>query len=184
MSVRRLSAACIAFLGLCVIGIGTILGMSGGMIEDTIANSRKIEVMFLSVSSYVDNFREKEGRLPTASEFDSWKLRQPDGVYSVRNVYLDSPNNSEEIVRQFSRPSSGSYLLTYWRGEWFEHYASWAKKSTLVFDKRAYHVLGSSIADGFAAAGFGVVLLAFAGWLWRRPTMRPNGRAANGAPLS
>ena len=170
--IRRLFAIVVGLAGLFVLAMAAILAASDEDVEQTIANSRQIESMFTTVASYIDDFRKKEGRFPNVAELDYWKHAQPRDAYSVHEVFLESPGISKDLIQQHGMPPQGAYVLAYWRGEWFEYYASWARKTTLVFDKRSYYVLGSSIADGLAIATFAVLLLVLAGWLWRRPVLQ------------
>lgn len=103
--------------------------------EEIIIHNRKIAAAFDAGSDFVERFRQTQGRVPTDTEFHEWASAQP-----------------------------GTYALEYWRGEWFEYYASWARASTLTFAARNYYISGSSTGDVMIAV---VPLFALGTLTWK-----------------
>jgi len=118
-------------------------------VNHTIERSRTIETGFRDAADYIQNFQTTQDRLPSKSEFSEWSSRFPEHVDSPRHFDLESrvDHFPEEVIKKFGPAKGGSYLLSYWRGEWTEYYASWANRSTISFDARRYYFLGSNFAD-------------------------------------
>lgn len=172
MVFRRLVAAATALLGITAVLMAIVWGTSDRSIEETIASSHRIEAVFKATAAWVDDFKRREGRLPSPTEFAAWKATQPAGAYGFEHVHLIPPGDAGDLQRTFAAAPPDGYALAYRRGEGFEYYASWIKASTLALDKRDYHLVGSGIADGLLAALAGVLLLAAARHLWRSPRLR------------
>jgi hypothetical protein len=143
----------------------------GGGVQHTVANAREIEKAFGAAAAFADGFIQSNGRLPTEPEFLAWAVTQPESVHSARTFqFLTSPSQfPPEVVQRFGRPVPNSYLLQYWRGEWFEYYASWAKASTLELDPKSFYLLGSPIADGTALLALAILIAAVAKGVWPPP---------------
>ncbi len=143
----------------------------GSGVEHTVANAREIERAFGQASAFVDGFSQSHNRVPTEQEFSVWAATQPEGVHSARTFqFLTSPSQfPREITQKFGTPTPNSYLLQYWRGEWFEYYASWAKASTLELNPKSFYLLGSPIADGIALLALGLLVAVVAKGVWPPP---------------
>ena len=118
----------------------------------------------------IERFRATNFRLPTPQEF-SGAFHQ--GRYQV---VLEYPPYSEEVLRRFGPPTGDAYLLTVWRGEWTEYYASWRKLSSITQNRADYYILGSPWAER-TLFGLGAVLFLVAArgaWPARSPRVRPN----------
>ena len=179
---RQTLATMIACGALLALVFAIVAGSSSQMIEHTIENSRSILSCFEEGARYVNAVRQATGRLPDSSPFT---VSIPRGAGTREcQLFLDKPPFEGETASIFGPAPADAYLLSYWRGEWFEHYASWADRSTLVFEPRSYYLLGSGIADAAAGVLVALSLLAVARLVWRRPTTRCSGRTASGAPLS
>lgn len=170
MIFRRLVAACSALIGFACLCLAAVWGTSDRMIEETIANSHRIEALFKTTAAWVDDFKRRHGRLPAPSELEAWKATQPKGTFSVEHVHLIPPGEAGDLSRPFAAAPPGAYVLSYWRGEGYEYYASWIPASTLMLEKRQYHITGSGILDGLVAAVVGALLIAAARRVW--PTRR------------
>jgi len=166
------SIAVVAVLFVCVAVLEMFFWRAG--VEHTIANAREIERAFGEASAFVDGFTKSHGRLPAAPEFSAWTATQPESVHSARTFYLlTSPSQfPDEIIQKFGKPVPHSYVLQYWRGEWFECYASWAKTSTLELDPKAFYLLGNPVVDGIALLTLGLLLAAIARGIW--PSSTPS----------
>lgn len=174
----------IAALLLCL-AIAEVLAWRG-VVEHTIENAREIKQAFGQASVFVDGFIQSHNRLPTEQEFSAWTSTQPEGVHSARTFQLlTSPSQfaDDEIVKKFGPPAPNSYLLKYWRGEWFEYYASWAKASTLELNPKSFYFFGRPIADGIVLLSLGLLFAAFAKGAWPPPNPSFQ-RTAAGARLA
>ena len=160
----------VAALLLCL-AIAEVFAWRGG-VEHTIKNAREIEQAFGQASVFVDGFIQSHNRLPTEQEFSAWAATQHEGAHSARTFQLlTSPSqfSDEEIVQKFGPTTPNSYLLQYWRGEWFEYYASWAKASTLELNPKSFYFLGSPIADGIVLLVLGLFFAVVAKGIWPPP---------------
>jgi hypothetical protein len=153
----RRVAAVVAFV------LGGVLLLIGGLttseepIKRTIAHNRQIEASFQLTAGFVTAFQKTHQRLPTRTELDDWADRYPDRPYTPRGMFLsEAPNNP------------GGFVLSYWRGERHEHYASWSGRSTLEFDPKKYYKLGSPLLDALAFLGAGLAALIFGFFTWPR----------------
>lgn len=159
---------------LVVVGV---LYLAGGflLIPHTIENGRAINKSFSVASSWIDSFAQRTGRLPTQQEFNVWAVSQPEQVYGVKNLkpIVSASEFPRQVVESFGQPSTGSYVLELWRGEWFEYFASWARAST-VDDTRGLY--GSTAAISALLIAIGLALRQLSRKC--RPTERSSGRAA------
>jgi hypothetical protein len=163
------------FLGM-IASIGLILGFLYALTADnsvsgTIGHSRSIEASFQKAIAFVENQKKVNGRLPTLDEFKSWSEKFPDQPFSPKGIRFIESSFPQEAIDKFGSPTSEAYLLAFWRGEWDEYYASWANKSTLQFDPRTYHVLGSGVADGAIVIILSALFLVMAIKLWSHKLM-------------
>jgi hypothetical protein len=159
--VRRVFVAVPLFvIGIVLIGYGTIMLLSNSLIDHTLENSREIQAAFGSTRTYVDSWIAQHGTLPTEAEFQAWTAQQPERVHSARFMELITGEFPEEAIKKFGPAPAGSYLLSYWRGEWTEYFASWAHKSSLEFDRTRYFAFGSAFADFVVFAGSGAGIFA------------------------
>jgi len=169
MLFRRVLAAAAALLGALAAAMAVVWGTSDQRIEQTIAEGARIDAVFRSAAAWIDDFRRRERRLPSAAEFDGWKAMQPHGAPSGRHLALVPPGDAGDLKRPFAAAPPGAYVLAYRHGDWSEYYASWIKASTLVLDKRSFHLTGSGLGDGALAAAVAAALLFIAARMWRKP---------------
>ena len=120
---------------------------------------------FSSAASWINDYVDSNGRLPSGSEYETWAASQSEEFYGVQSIYMLGPSSADfyqEAIDAFGPPpaSSHSYVLATWMGEWNEYYASWAGKSTLNDSPEFY---GAVIALGafFLLAACGCGYLAF-----------------------
>jgi hypothetical protein len=114
--------------GLLFILIGIFIGLTS---IKTIQHSQQILADFQKAAAFVDSFKDSKHRLPTQKELDGFF-----GGYKIDlNLELAGEQDKPEFVT--AKPV-GSYVLSYWRGEWNEYYAGWNKQTTLVFDRNLY----------------------------------------------
>jgi len=164
---RKLGAILLLILAIGWFALGALYLVVGrSAIRDTVAHSREIQSSFVQAANYVDQFRAKHAQLPTPSEFSRWAEAHSNSAYSVSGVSLFTTNELPDRQALGAVPP-GSYMLGFWRGEWWEFFAGWSRKSTLEFDESAFYVSGGFWGDitGYLAIEL-VLLLA---WAWLRP---------------
>ncbi len=125
-------------------------------VGDTVKHSRMIGAAFDEAADYVDWFRVTNDRLPSKEEFSAWAQTQPKGAYSVDGVsiWLTPP-----VEHDLGPVPPGSYLLGFWRGEWYEFFAGWSRETTLELDPNVFYLLGSFWGDLAAWILLGITLL-------------------------
>ncbi len=164
-------------VGIALLGYGTLTLLSNSLVDHTLDNSRQIQTAFESARTYIDSWVAQHGTLPTETEFQSWAAQQPETVHSARFIQLMNGHFPEEAIKQFGPAPPDSYLLSYWRGEWMDYYSSWARKTSLEFDRARYFAFGSSFVDFLVFAGSGAAIFAFGLLAWNRspnPSLEPT----------
>lgn len=167
---RKGTAVVLGAAGLATAAAGLIVFTSSAPINETIAHSRKINRTFTNGVKFVEEWKKAEGRLPSASEFVKWRSQQPNETYGAQHLEFSTRDFPPEAIARFGSPTEGGYLLTFWRGEWNEYYASWANRSSLLFDPAAYFFLGSRWRDLIAFGTAAVFLVLAAIVMWPRRT--------------
>jgi hypothetical protein len=114
-------------------------------IERTIARSREIEAHLVETAKYLEAYSSKFGRLPSDQEAEVWKRQAPDSALRGATWWSGPPFESEAVERLGApQPAHvNPYVISYWRGEWREYYASWNGKTSLTFESSSYYALGS-----------------------------------------
>lgn len=99
---------------------------------------------------FIDNYLEKNKRLPTKEEFDKWQMEyfslekeisinnkidsliKTNPQWALRIDYYTSPKSfPKEVIESYCKnDSKNSYVLSIWRGEWDEYYISWINHYT------------------------------------------------------
>jgi hypothetical protein len=156
--------------GLAAAAAGIVVFSSADAIQETLSHSREIQRAFTSAVRFVEVWQKAEGRLPSASEFVTSRSQQADETYGVQHIELSTRDFPSEVTARFGSPPEGGYLLTFWRGEWNEYYASWADRSSLSFDPAAYFFFGSKRRDLFAFGTAAITLGLAALAIWPRRT--------------
>jgi hypothetical protein len=174
----------IASKGLMLVAIGWLvlgalyLGISRPAITETVAHSRQIQAAFVHSADYVDSFRAERGRLPTANEFSTWEEAQPDVAQAAGSVTLFNSNLLPER-HDLGMVPPGSYMLGFWRGEAWEFFAGWSRKSTLVFEEGAYYFSGSLSGDILAWLATWLVLTIASIWIGPYRSFKRLSRSAS-----
>jgi hypothetical protein len=140
------------------------LGIGKHAIADTVVHSRQIQSAFVHAADYVDAFHVRHGRLPNGKEFSTWEESQPDVARAAGSVTLFNSNLLPESHNLGLVPP-GSYMLGFWRGEGWEFFAGWSRKSTLVFDEGAYYFSGSLLGDVVSWLAIWLVLTIASIWI-------------------
>ena len=163
---------------ICLIGLA-VFALAAMIVAVSLPHEIKRNITlahsFASAASWIDEFVDSNGRLPSESEYEAWAASQPKDFYGVQSIHILSPSSFgfyREAIDALGPPpsSSRSYVLARWMGEWNEYYASWAGKSTLNNSPEFY---GAVIALGafFLLAACGCGYLAF---FRLRPTSAPK----------
>ncbi len=179
MKVLRLA---LASLALCVGTIASLIALLfalGPGVAETVEHSKELARTFNVAGEYVTSFKRQFGRLPSSQEFEKWASSFPSRPYSSPNgMTLESPPFlNEELTKQFGTPPEGSYLLVYWRGEWYEYYAGWVNRTSLELDESKYYALGNKLLDAGAVFVFAVLALYCGYRIWPNRTFH---RTASG----
>ena len=151
------------------------LASSGkGIYDRTIANAREIQSSFLAAATHIDAQIIATGALPTPQGFETWASAFPSRPHSINGMHLELPPFDAELVKQFGQPPANGYVISYWRGEWMEHYISWTKQSTLVLDRSAFFWFGSQLIQviTMCVIALALAIAAFATWP-RKPRPQP-----------
>jgi hypothetical protein len=142
--------------------IGALFLASNSGVESTIESSREIAATFGSAHAFVEGWRSDTGNLPTEAQFQQWASGQSERVYGPHGLSYSTKTYPAEVAGHYGPAPPDAYLLSVWRGEWFEYDPSWSSDSSLIFDKSRYFFLRSATADAAAAAGLGASLLLMA----------------------
>ena len=136
------------------------------LILHSIENNNKIEQVFLEARTYIDNYKSKNKAYPSVQEFNNWASSLPNksSGYSIIELSYSLGNYPEEVISIFGEPSTNQhYLLSFWRGEWFEYHASWNEKGALPKDISDYYHFGTEAKDVsvFLFLSFVLVIMAW-----------------------
>jgi hypothetical protein len=174
MKIVRIVSACIAFfVGALALIFGLLHTFGPSLASKTIEHNKQIEQSFRLASHYVSTFKETNGRLPSKQEFEDWASGHPSTPYSIPNgMWIEVKPFPDEAIKKFGKPTDGSYLLVYWRGEWFEYYASWIDRTSLEFDESKYYALGNKYADGSVVLLLGLCAILLGRKMWPNPSFQ------------
>ncbi len=175
---RKTFSILIGMIGLIGIIVAILYAVGADRsVSETIERNRFIEVSFQKAIAFVETQKKANGRLPTSEEVGFWASQFPSQPFSPKGFRLVDSSFPQEAIEKFGTPPVGSYLLVFWRGEWNEYYASWANKSTLYFDPKKYHALGSGIADGAVLAVCSALFLILAVKIWPNPLFQRTAKS-------
>jgi len=123
------------------------------MLPSQAADDRVYYNQFKQVAAFVD----KTGHLPTPHQLLSWGWPSVNPAISV----AVSPAGCEGA---FEKQESDRFVLSFWRGEWFECYAYPSGKTSLPMSVSAYLLSGLGFELGLSAlvagaAGYGALRL-------------------------
>jgi hypothetical protein len=125
---RKLAAAAV-FVALL---LTVLFGVQLALVPHTVENGEEISNAFAASSNFIKSFQEANQRLPNEVEFESWKAQQKGASPRIASVKIIAANELPlDAQRLFGTPPANSFALSLWRGEWYEHYAAWAQKSTI-----------------------------------------------------
>jgi hypothetical protein len=174
MNTIRAFAACIAFaIGALLLLFGCLYEFGPSSADQTVEHNKQLDKSFKTAAQHIEYFKSEHRRPPTDAEFNTWASGFPLVPYSNPNgMQLSYSSFADEAIKMFGPPVAGGYLLVYWRGEWFEYYASWAKRSSLEFDESKYYALGIKYADGGVLFVFSALLILVGRKMWANPSFK------------
>ena len=143
MFVRRTVAI---LLGLIALWLGLLGLPHDSSVEHTIKKIQRLDRQFKKSAVVIDDFQQAHGRQPTPAEFEAIAPKARGDLYDISL----KPGGFDLCVRDnaaFSRVGQDEYVLTAWRGEWFECYAPAKRRSTLLLNPNAYTLLGRHWLD-------------------------------------
>ena len=174
MRYARILTSCLFLLvGAFVLLFGLLYALGPDVAETTVEHNRQLEKTFQDAARFVAAYQSQHGQLPSRRVFDTWAAAHPPAPYTSPNgMRLQLDSFPDEAIKKFGVAPPNAFLLVLWRGEWFEYYASWAKRSSLEFEPSKYYALGSKYADGLVVILAAVAILAIGWRLW--PRISPN----------
>ena len=148
--------------GLFLLLAALFKGGSEGSVDYSLSKSQEIEKIFQYTASKAIDFKREKGRYPDVNEFESWNEELAEfGLYGeIMDYHIDT--YPKEALAKLGPPESNGFVLSVWRGEWFEYYTSWSRRCTLPKDKSDYYMTGSSIKDILSLTGLAIVLFGVA----------------------
>lgn len=140
-----------------------VIFASHGSVSTTVQHNRAVQESFSLAHEYVGAFRAEQGRLPTESEFRSWRMRFPQQAFGPRHVIFDRMEENRpapEALQEFGPPGPGqTYLLSFWHGEWMDYSPSWTEETSLVVEEADFFFLGSYVHDSLFWATLSVAMV-------------------------
>ena len=112
----------IALYGFAFIGFAVVALIGTGIVTQHAKDKQFVREELLPLATHIEQFRMKSGRLPTDEEFRGWYDNNPQ--MSAKLYYSHKP----EFCRSWGDDGK-DFLVGAWRGEWFEYYQSWDKKT-------------------------------------------------------
>jgi hypothetical protein len=167
-------------LGIALFLVGLLFGLivvsklgEDASVSRIVANNHVIHAHLLETASYVREFLRVHGRLPNQDDAERWKREAPQAPMRGATWWSAGPFD-HAVLEVFGGPPQSEvtpFVVSYWRGEWREYYASWKNATSLTFDANAYYILGSRAADFAVHLMLATVTLALAYFAW--PKARP-----------
>ena len=108
----------IALYGFALIGFTLVALIGAAIVKQHAKDKQFVQEELQPLAAHIEQFRADNGRLPTDDEFKIWDHGFAKLYYSHKPDFCDSWG---EDGRDF--------LIGVWRGEWFEYYQSWDKKT-------------------------------------------------------
>jgi hypothetical protein len=150
-----------------------LMAMAFGDTRHSAANDRLIDAQFHRTERFVTAFKRAHGKLPSREELEALPESKKSG-YAVHIVDATRDSIAKEAFSTVGHPPPGGYVLSIWRGEWMEYYASWSGKSSVPDDQSSYYVTGSRRLDLFLGGSLMMLCLFIARWLWKGQAPSPR----------
>lgn len=136
---------------------------------------RQIDAVFAQAARYVGDFSKTNGTLPSQSEFTAWADAQPTSepnAYAVQHVSYQLGIPPKEL-HYLGTPSTPTYYLEIWRGEWSEYFAPWVGRSTIEPSGIRWY-LETRFYIGAVCLLLAIGLLFLCRKLWSNRRMQPH----------
>lgn len=144
-------------------------------VSRTVANNHVIHAHLVDAASYVRQFLSVHHRLPNQDDAERWRREAPQAPMRGATWWSAEPFD-QEVLEVFGRPPQSEatpFVVSYWRGEWREYYASWKDTTSLTFDANEYYILHSRAADFAVHVLLTAIALLLAYVAWPKAT-RPH----------
>jgi hypothetical protein len=128
----------------------------------------------------VREFQRQNERLPSKEELAGLSSALPVRYFRY-DYYIETSKVSHDPDYPQDWPATGGWVLSFWRGEWWEYYSSWDDRYTLSKQLTAWDGYGFPLA-----VAIGLVLLSRVSFLQNRKKQPPNKRTTDNseaAPL-
>ena len=112
----------IALYGLAFIGVAVVAVLGTAIVKQHAKDKQFVQEELLPLATHIEQFRMKSGRLPTDEEFEAWYRNNPQ--MPARLYFSHKP----DFCSSWGEDGK-AFLVGAWRGEWFEYYQSWDKKT-------------------------------------------------------
>ena len=125
----------------------------------------------------VREFQRQKARLPTDEELAALSSALPVRLHRYE-YHIEASKGSSDPDYPQNWPATGGWVLSFWRGEWWEYYSSWDDRYTLSKQLTAWDGYGFPLA-----VAIGLVLVSRVGFLQDRKK-QPNKRTTDNSGAS
>ena len=136
---------------------------------ERIAKDRAYLAQFQQITAQVKQYRARFHHFPNDAELASFG---PTAGFPQFQINASTPTaealaaSEDDAPPDFSKAlPAGGFVLRFWRGEWYEYYASWSGETTLVPTATRYQAAFRTQALGDIMLALAVLLLAW----WASP---------------
>jgi hypothetical protein len=139
-------------------------------VANTILNNIALNKRFKVASDWVVDFRQRNGRFPTADELQNAQSRDLFDLQTLSSIPMDGASSIPETLQAFGTPPASSdhpFFLIEWGYDIPAVWASWLQTSNKSTDPTVFYTFGSSHADTWLFSAFALVMLCIAIQLWR-----------------
>ena len=127
----------IALYGFALIGFTLVALIGAAIVKQHAKDKQFVREELLPLADHIEQFRINTGRLPTDEEFKIWDQGSAKLYYRHKPDFCSSWGEDGK-----------DFLVGAWRGEWFEYYQSWDKKT---FTEE--HIGAEQAVPGYDAQG-------------------------------
>ena len=124
---------------------GNLSGTDG--VDDTMKRNAEIRIELQDKAKIVDQYIADHGQLPPYDFFDCCTVLSMDNFFPEKEDTNTRPRSNLKKLELTQPFAPTDYVLDYWRGEWFEAYASQTGKMTLPQTHSEYYFTGSRMSD-------------------------------------
>lgn len=140
----------------------------GGSLEGTLQSNGEIHSAFSRAHEIVAVHLSHNGTLPSPSEFESLAEKNSSERDRLRYIRLSYSPGANTAAASLGPMPAGTYLLSYWRGEWMEYSAGWRHASTVPLTKSEYFAFESRRSDIVIFTTISVLVGYLSALAWRR----------------